>query len=56
MIALNFIRDKPRLDGEYCVNLTLASLSVLSVSVMPRYREGWVMVAGIGVSVTWGKR
>ena len=56
MIAFEFIRDKPVLDGEYCVNLTLASLSVLSVSVTPRYREGWLMVAGIGVSVTWGKR
>ena len=56
MIAFEFIRDKPVLDGEYCVNLTLASLSVLSVSVMPRYREGWVMVAGIGISVGWGSR
>ena len=56
MIAFNFIRDKPRLDGEYCIHLSLAGVSLLSVSIMPRFREGWVMVAGIGISVGWGKR
>ena len=56
MIAFNFIRDKPRLDGEYCVDLTLAGMSLLTVSIIPRFHEAWVMVAGIGISVGWGRR
>jgi hypothetical protein len=53
MIALSFVRDRPRPHGEYSFAVTAANITLLGLSVMTANSEAWIMLCGVGIYVTW---